>query len=473
MSAAASPSPSASGPEPVDLLVSAGFLYPMTGDGTEVVRDAEVAVRDGRILFAGPARPAGTWAPSERIGGPGLALAPGFVNAHCHTASTVFRGQFDDGIGQKGLYTISFRGESLVAPDDWAALAALGVAEMIRAGYTTLNDFWYCPDAMGELALATGLRMQLSCEIFDLEKPRLADGDYTRFPDIGAARLAEGVRVAGTWHGRGDGLVTARIGPHAADTCSAGLMREATAEARRLGVGLHCHVAQSPQEAAQVRAEQGMGPAEWLADLGVLGPDWVLAHLTRASERDLDAVAETGAGYAHCSTIYPRRGFYPDLAGIRARGIRTGLGSDWMTNDPFEGMRGAMAALRLREGRAEALSSAEALGLATAGAAEALGIGEAVGRIEPGREADMILIELDAAHMQPFYGEPASLVWYARASDVRHSIVRGRVVMRDREVAGIDLDAALGAVKGRTAGLAALIRSLGGSHRLGCPCGGC
>lgn len=224
---------------------------------------------------------------------------------------------------------------------------------------------------------------------------------------------------------------------------------------------------------ARIETEHGLGPAEWLAKLGVLGPDWVLAHLTRAGPGDLAAVAETGAAYAHCSTIYPRRGFYPDLKAIRDTGIRTGFGSDWMLNDPFEGMRYAMNALRLREGRSDALLSGEALALATAGSADALGLQGVVGRLAPGMEADMILVDLDRPHMQPFYGEPASLVFYARAGDVRHSIARGRVIMRDRVVSGIDVDAALRVVKGRTPELAALIAALGGSHRLGdgCPCG--
>ncbi|MFV0473675.1 MAG: amidohydrolase family protein, partial [Pikeienuella sp.] len=427
-------------PEQIDLLVTADFLY---ASGDEIVAGAEIAIRDGLILHAGPARPAGAWVPRERLDGAGMAALPGFVNAHCHAASTVFRSQTDDGVGGKALYTISFRGESRVAPDDWRALARMGVAEMILAGYTTINDFWYCPDAMGELALETGLRLQLATEIFDVDKPALADGDYTRHPKIGEALLREALRVADQWHGAGEGLVTARLGPHAADTCSGGLHLEIAAEARRRGIGLHCHVAQSAQEAARIQTEHGRGPAEWLAEIGALGEDWVLAHLTNATARDIAAVAETGAACAHCSTIYPRRGVYPDLAAIRAAGIRTGFASDWMLNDPFEGMRYAINALRARERRHDALTSAEALNLATAGSAAALDLGDRIGRLAPGMEADLILVDIDQPSMQPFYGEPASLVFYARAGDVRHSVARGRVIMRDRVVAGIDKQAAV------------------------------
>ena len=459
------------GAEPVDLLLRTGFLYPVNGEH-DVILDAEVAVRLGRIVHAGPAYPEGHWAPRERIDRPGHALLPGFINCHCHTASTVFRSQTDDGAGGGALYTVAFRGEGRISEEDWRRLAPLGCVEMIRAGMTTLNDFWYAPDAMAETALATGLRLELATEIVDVDKTRLADGDYTRDPRLGERRLREGVEVAGRWNGAGDGLITARLGPHATDTCAGGLHREAAAEARRLGIGLHCHVAQSRPEVEMIRAAHGVGPAAWLAELGVLGPDWVLAHLTFADAADRAAVAEAGAGYAHCATIYPRRGVYPDLLSILGQGVRTGLATDWMLNDPFEAMRGALNAVRLREGRHDALTTAEALEMATAGAAEAMGMGRRIGRLTPGREADMILIDLDRPHLQPFYGDVASLVYYARASDVTDSIVRGRIVMKDGEIPGIDAEAALAEVKARAPYWGNLMRELGGVSRLpACPCG--
>jgi len=461
----------AAAPEPIDLLVEAEVLYPLDGVN-EVVTGAEIAVRDGRIVYAGPARPAGSWAPARRLDGRGKAALPGFVNCHCHTASTVFRAQTDDGEGGRALYSVAFRGEAEIAEEDWRRLALLGAAEMIRAGITTLNDFWYCPDALGEIALATGLRVQLASEIVDVDKALIAEGDYDRDARIGERTLRQGVAVAERWHGAGEGLVTARLGPHATDTCSAGLHREAAAEARRRGLGLHCHVAQSPAEVAAIRGWHGVGPGVWLAELGVLGPEAVLAHLTFADAEDRRAIAAAGAGAAHAACIYPRRGARPDLLGQRAAGIRTGLATDWMQNDPFEAMRTALGTARMAAGRHDALTSLEALELATAGAAEVMGLGERIGRLTPGREADLILVDLDRPHLQPFYAEPASLVWYARPDDVVTAIVRGRVVMEERRIPGLDLEAALAEVKARTPHLADQLRALGGLARVsGCPCG--
>lgn len=458
-------------PARVDLLITADFLYPLDGL-SDVVVGGEIAVRDGLIVHAGPALAAGSWIPRRRIDGAGKAALPGFVNCHCHTASTVFRAQTDDGAGGGALYSVAFRGEKLIAADDWRSLARLGVAEMIRAGITTLNDFWYCPDAMGEAALATGLRLEVATEVVDVDKALIGDGDYTRDARIGELTLRQGIEAAARWHGAGDGLVTARLGPHATDTCAAGLHREAAAEARRRGIGLHCHVAQSRPEVEAIRGWHGVGPGVWLAELGVLGPEAVLAHLTFADADDHRAIAAAGAGTAHAACIYPRRGARPDLLGQRAAGVRTGLATDWMLNDPFEAMRTVLGVTRMAAGRHDALTSLEALEMATATAAEVMGMGHRVGRLTPGREADIILVDLDRPHLQPFYGEPASLVWYARPDDVTTAVVRGRVVMDDRQIPSLDVAAALAAVKARTPRLADQMRALGGMARVGgCPCG--
>jgi 5-methylthioadenosine/S-adenosylhomocysteine deaminase len=157
---------------------------------------------------------------------------------------------------------------------------------------------------------------------------------------------------------------------------------------------------------------------------------------------------------------------------IRQRGIANGLATDWMQNDPFEAMRNALNAIRIIHGSHEALATRDVLEMATAGAARVIGKAQQIGRLVPGHEADMILVDLDQPHIQPFYGDTASLVYYARASDVRTSIVRGRVIMRVGEIAGVDAEAALAAVKARAPHFGDQMRSLGGvSHLPACPCG--
>lgn len=454
----------------VDLVVRAGWLFPVDGV-TDAVRNGEVAIKDGKILYSGPSGRM-SWRATEIIEAADGALMPGFVNCHCHAGSTVFRSQTEDGAGGRALYSVAFRGEGLIADDDWARMARLGVIEMAKAGITTLNDFWYAPDAMGQAALATGLRMQLATEIVDIDKTRVATGDYTRFAEIGDRTLRAGVAAAERWHGRVDGLVTARLGPHAVDTVSEGLFRECVAEARARGWGLHTHAAQSPQETALIRQRHGCGPVRWLAELGLLGADWVLAHLTFAEAADIEAARACDAAYAHAASIYPRRGVYPEVSAMLASGLRCGMATDWLLNDPFEIMRIMLSAVRLKGGAHTAMTSQTALELATAGAANVMGLGDRVGRLKPGFEADMILVDLNKPHLQPFYGTSTALVWHARGSDVTHSWVRGKAVLKDGKVGTLDESAALNDLLGRVDHLGEQIRSLGGHTMTACcPCG--
>jgi len=457
--------------ELIDLLVEGDFLLPMT-DGVPVITGAEVAVRGGRIVHAGPARPAGSWAATRTIRGRGHAILPGFVNAHCHAASVVFRSQTDDPPGGITLYTIGFRGEQELTAEEWHDLAHVGAVDMVKAGITTINDIYYEPDGLAAAVSALGLRAQLCDEIFDVAKENLADGDYTRYPERGAARLRKSLDFTRRWQGAADGRITTRLGPHAVDTCAPGFLREIAGEARRLGIGLHVHAAQSAREVEVVQQMYGRSSLEHLAALEVMGPDTVLAHLTFASAADLDAVAAAGARYAHCPTIYPRRGVYPDVPAIRARGIPMGFATDWMMNDPFEGMRNALNALRLKTGKVEALTTADALWFATMGSARVIGLDHEIGSLEPGKKADLILVHLERPHLAPFYGDPASLVYYARAGDVVTSIVDGRVIMEDRNVLGLDEPATLTRARRHLPRFSDMMRRLGGVSRLpACPCG--
>lgn len=453
----------------IDLLVRADFLYPMS-EGLPVVTDGEVAIAGDRIVHAGPRRPESTWRAKRTIAGAGRAVLPGLVNAHTHAASTVFRGQTDDRSGGVGLYTIAFRMERDITPEEWQALAWLGCLDMLRAGVTTINDLWYSPDALARAVETSGLRAMIAQKVFDVHLEALHEGDYTRYPETGAQRLREGVGFVEQWHGAAEGRILGRIGTHASDTCEAGLHREARREATRLGVGMHIHTAQSAREVEYIRAAHGCGPLEYLRDIGLLSSDVVCAHLSFASEGDLAAVRACGARYAHCPTIYPRRGRYPRLPEIIGRGIVTGFGTDWMLNDPFEGMRTAMNVTRVVQGDADVLPSEQALWLHTMGAARVLGLDHEIGSLEAGKKADLIALDLNRPHLQPFYGGYPALAFYAKTSDVVLSVIDGRPVLEDGQPVYLDEERILDGIAGRIARWRERLRELGSTAVFGCGC---
>lgn len=432
----------------IDLLVRADYLYPMSED-LPIVTDAEVAIEGGRILYAGPRRPNGAWQARETISGRGRAVLPGLVNGHTHTSDLLFRGQMDDNTGTANLYTIAFQIEQDITPEEWHAMARLGCVDMLRAGVTTVHDMMYSPESLARAVEEIGIRAIIADTIFDVPMAELKDGRYEHDTAAGERRLRAQVDFAGRWHGCANGRITTRIAPHATDTCSAALQKAARAEATRLGIGMHIHGAQSPREVAYIKESHGCGPIEFLRDIGLLAPDVGVAHLSFATDADFDAMRETGAAYLHCPTVYARKGRYPRLEAAMAREIPTAFATDWLMNDPWEGMRFAMNAMRLKLSDQDVLPAAQALRYFTIDAARALGLGDEIGSLEPGKRADLIALDLDRTHLQPFHGAYTSLVWYAKSTDVATSIVDGRVVIRDGHASLVNEDEVLADVQRR------------------------
>jgi len=456
----------------VDLLVKAEFLYPVS-EGMPIISDGEVAVVGSRIVYAGAAKPADYWSPRKILGGPGKIVLPGFVNCHSHSASVIFRSQTDDHSAKAALLDVAFRLEKDVTEEDWSLLGALGCADMLLSGITTINDIWYSPDTLVESVLQSGLRAQIANKIFDVKLHELRNGDYTHYPAIGEARLRHGVEFVEKWHEAAQGRITGRIGTHATDTCSAALLKEARSEANRLGVGMHIHAAQSAAEVDQIKAVHGCGPVEYLRDVGLLSNDVVLAHLVFAQEADLDAIVTSNAKYAHCPTIYPRRGRYPPFEKIIAKGIKTGFATDWMLNDPFEAMRYAINAIRLRAGSPTAMTCDQALRFHTLGAAEVLGLEKEIGSLEVGKKADLIVIDINQAHLQPYYGSYAAFVYYAKASDVVDAVIDGKVVMHERHITGLNYRSTLEQVQKRLPAWRSQLTALGSPAVFGPGCDCC
>ena len=432
----------------IDLLVKAGYLYPMSA-GCPIIEDGEVAVRGQEIVYAGPAKAPGSWQAERTVGGAGQAVLPGFINCHSHAASLVFRSLTDEGSVTAALAGVAFRLEKFIGDEEWALLSDLAMADMLKAGITTTNDVWYHPEGLAQAVERCGLRATIANKVFDVHLEELHRGDYRHYPDEGERRLRAAVEFAESWQGKAKGRITTRIATHATDTCDTSLHQAARAEADRLGIGMHIHTAQAPGEVAQVRETQGCGPLVYLRDIGYLRDDVVVAHLTLADAADLAAVAEMNAGYAHCATIYPRRGMYPPLDRIRDLGIRTGFATDWMLNDPFAGMRNALQALRVLKQDPGALTSQEVLWHHTQGAADALGLGAEIGSLEAGKKADLVLVDLDKPHLQPFYGSYPALVFYAKASDVSGVLVDGEVVVEQGAPVRLDVTETIAKVKAR------------------------
>jgi len=378
----------------------------------------------------GPARDGA----DELDAGGGLVI-PGLVNAHTHVAMTLFRGGADDKPLDAWLREDIWPVEAELAPDDVAAGARLGIAEMIRTGTTAFGDMYFFMPEVVDVVAAAGVRA------------RLCRGCLSVGKDDEAARegFEAGIEFAREYDGRAEGRVRTMFAPHSLTTVAERYFREYLPRAREAGIPVHVHANETESEVDPILDEHGERPLVWADDFDLLGPDTYVAHGVHVDAHEVDRLAERGTGVAHCPAANMKlaSGTAPVQAMLDA-GVTVGLGTDGPASnndlDMIEEMRDAAMVGKLAADDASAVDAATAVELATAGSAELLGF--ASGRIEPGANADLAVLDLDAVHLSPPHDLVSHLVYAARGSDVRHTVCDGRVLMRDRELLTIDETAA-------------------------------
>lgn len=407
---------------------NARVLQTTSAGEARVLDRQDVAVRGNAIESV---RPTGATPPpdaGEIIEANGQLLMPGLVNAHSHVPMVIFRGLAEDVSLETWFNEYMWPLESNLQEEDvyWGML--LGLVEMVEAGVTCVADHYFFMDRAAEAVRQAGTRAALGWAVFGSQGPVALD------------RTADFCR---RWQGAADGRITTWMAPHAPYTCDDDFLRGARDRAADLGVGIHLHVAETRGQTAAHVQKRGITPIRLLDDLGILTLPTILAHAVGATDDDMRMLADRPAGVAHCPKTYLKlaMGIAPVHA-MRRAGVAVGLGTDGAvsnnTLDVWESMR--LMALTQKEatGAPENLTLGETLAIATRGSAQVVGLGDRLGAVEPGRLADLILVDLDGAHHQPLHSVTASLVYAARASDVRTVVVDGRVIMRDRRLLTLD-----------------------------------
>ena len=388
----------------------------------------DVVVRGNAIEAVRPTGAAPAPDAGEIIEANGQLAMPGLINCHAHVPMVIFRGLAEDVSLEKWFNEYMWPLESNLQEEDvyWGML--LGLVEMIEAGTTCVADHYFFMDRAAEAVQQAGMRAALGWAAFGSQGTRMLD------------RTAEFCR---RWQGAANGRITTWMAPHAPYTCDDDFLRAARDRAAELGVGIHVHVAETRGQTEAHVKQRGITPIRLLDDLGILQLPTILAHAVGATAEDIRILADRPAGVAHCPKTYLKlaMGIAPVHA-MRRAGVAVGLGTDGAvsnnTLDAWESMR--LMALTQKEatGAPENLTLAETLAIATRGSARVVGLGDRIGAVAPGQLADLILVDLDGAHHQPLHSVPASLVYAARASDVRTTIVDGRVLMHDRKLLTLD-----------------------------------
>jgi 5-methylthioadenosine/S-adenosylhomocysteine deaminase len=260
------------------------------------------------------------------------------------------------------------------------------------------------------------------------------------------ASIDESVALRKRWDGRANGRLRAAFAPRFAVSCSRELLEAVADLSSRDRVIIHTHASENRDEIAVVRQlSGGMSNLEYLADTGLATPHLCAAHCVWVSDAEQTLLAERDVKVMHCpsSNLKLGSGLAP-VVEMRARGISVSLGADGAACnnrlDMFDEMRLAatLQAVRKHPG---ALTARDALWMATREGARALGLAHELGSIETGKRADLILVERDRPHLVPDADPYSALVYSARGSDVRLTMVDGAVLVSDFQLANEDVAA--------------------------------
>jgi 5-methylthioadenosine/S-adenosylhomocysteine deaminase len=423
--------------DPVSLLLTAGWVLTQNRD-RETFHPGAVAIEGDTIVAVGPKDEleAG-YAPAARLDYPQGLLLPGLINAHTHGAMSLFRGLADDLPLEEWLNSYIFPAESRVNGDFVYWGTKLAVAEMLLSGTTTFCDMYLFADAVAKAAAETGIRALVGEVLYDFPSPNYG-------PPAAGLRFSEELCRAWANHPR----VRVAIQPHAVYTCSPELLQQCGELADKYDTRLIIHLSETHREVSDCQARYGATPVAHLKSLGLLTPRLLADHAVVLSDEDLEMLAASGTGVAHCpeSNMKLASGIAP-VSDLLRRGVPVGLGTDGCASnnnlDLVQEMDTAAKLQKVRHLDPTALPAAAALDLATRGSARVLGWEKVVGTLAPGFKADIVVLDLDRPHLTPLYDPFSQMVYAATGADVQTVLVDGRVLVQDRRLLAFDLEETL------------------------------
>jgi 5-methylthioadenosine/S-adenosylhomocysteine deaminase len=366
-------------------------------------------------------------------------VMPGMVNVHNHTPLMITRGMIED-LGFAPMYTPGVPQGHWLRADDAYALSRLGVYELLRAGCTTVMDFYRYPSSCARAASELGVRAVVAGRVHDAEPGTLADGKHVYSRAIGNASLKENAELIERWNGHDRGRIRCDWAPHAPDTCSDDLLREVKKLADAHGGNVHTHLSQLPAEIEAVKARTGLTPPQLMDKLGLLNDRLIAAHCIHMDRSDIELCGRSKMTVAHAPIGNAKGGRIAPIMELMEAGARIALCTDTFSGDLIEAMRWAISMQRINR-QGNVLDPRTVLDWGTRQSAEALGLGDQVGSLEIGKKADIVLLDIRSPTLAPLIDGYGVLVHSASGHDVDTVIVDGRVVVRQGHLTLADGDA--------------------------------
>ena len=412
-------------------------------NGTLITMDAEHSILRGDLLVV-DGRIAGAGASGQTadlvIDASECAVLPGFVQTHIHLCQTLFRGAADDLSLIDWLKKRVWPMEAAHTAASIRASARLGIAELIKGGTTcalTMETVSHTEEIF-KVVEETGFRATVGKCMMDK-----GEGVPSALNEETEISVRESVRLLEAWHGKADGRIRFCFAPRFAVSCTRELLSQVAELARDRRVMVHTHASESISECDMVERETGMRNITYLDSVGLSGSHVALAHCIHIDEEEMQILKRTRTNVVHCPSSNLKLGSgIARITEMLEAGISVSLGADGAACnnrlDMFTEMRTAALLQKALHGP-EVMPASRALRMATIDGANAICLGDEIGSLEPGKRADLILVDLARLELTPRPVDIVSGIVYAsQPSDVRTVIIDGQLVKHDGALQTLD-----------------------------------
>lgn len=363
------------------------------------------------------------------INATGKVVMPGLINTHSHIPMSIFRETVDGYITQDWLEQKIWPMEDKLKNEDIYYASMLSCIEMIKTGTTTINDMYFMTKDIIKAATDTGVRMQTTRTLMDLT----GDGD-TRIQE-----LEELIKE----YSNKEETISFNIGIHGFYTTNAPYIEKCVELAKKYNLPIHIHFCENAKEKEDIKTAYNVESPVELVKRYFKGMHVILAHSVKVDEKEINELANENIYVSHCPVSNLKLGCgIANISYMQEQGITVSLGTDGQGSgsnlDLFESMKyTALLQKGIKENPKE-LPAYEVLKIATINGAKALGLEEKIGTIEEGKNADIIIINLDSVTTKPINNIFAEIVYNVKGTNVETTIVNGKILMENRKLSLIN-----------------------------------
>ncbi|MCZ7975959.1 amidohydrolase family protein [Agrobacterium salinitolerans] len=435
-------------------LLTASWVVGHKDGSHRLLKNGEVVFENGEIVFVGHEFPGEV---ARRIDFGNALVSPGLIDldALSDLDTTILGIDHHPGWAKGRVWPRSYVEAGpyeMYSPQELAFQKRFAFGQLLLNGITTaapiaslfyrewgetVAEFEAAADAAGELGLRVYLSPAFRSGGMVLEEPGRMVPVFDE--ERGFQGLADAVDFIEKQSGRHGDLVRGMLAPDRVETSTLGLIKRTDAAARELGCKFRLHMAQGIMEVETVRELHGSTAPVWLAKAGLLSERLIAPHATNATEEDLALYAENGVSIVHCPLVSSRGGStLSSFSSCRKRGINIAMGTDTAPADMLMNLLVGLITCRINDGVPDQIRCADLFDAATLGGARALGRSD-LGHLSPGARADIAVFDLDDIVMAPSIDPITTLVTGGSGKVTRAVFVDGRLSMRERQVASIDM----------------------------------